>query len=133
MQDQPHTVDWVIDARWIVPVEPQRTVLEHHAVVIGGGTILDIAPSAAVAARYRPQQRVELGDHVLIPGLVNLHTHAAMTLMRGLADDRALMDWLQQHIWPVETRLASPEFVHDGTLLACAEMLRGGVTCFNDM
>ncbi|HEX7811139.1 MAG TPA: TRZ/ATZ family hydrolase [Burkholderiales bacterium] len=74
-----------------------------------------------------------LPDHILIPGLVNFHTHAAMTLMRGLADDLRLMDWLSNHIWPVETRHASAQFVHDGTLLACAEMLRGGVTCFNDM
>jgi 5-methylthioadenosine/S-adenosylhomocysteine deaminase len=70
---------------------------------------------------------------VLIPGLVNLHTHAAMSLMRGLADDRPLMTWLKEHIWPAEVRHVSPEFVYDGTLLACAEMLRGGVTCANDM
>ncbi|MGZ5700161.1 MAG: amidohydrolase family protein, partial [Burkholderiales bacterium] len=74
-----------------------------------------------------------LDDHVVIPGLVNLHTHAAMTLLRGLADDKALMDWLRNHIWPVEARMVSPAFVHDGTLLACAEMLRGGITCFADM
>ena len=74
-----------------------------------------------------------LHDHVLIPGLVNLHTHAAMTLLRGLADDKELMDWLRNHIWPVEARMVSPAFVHDGTLLACAEMLRGGITCFADM
>ena len=133
MRDQSHSVDCVIDARWVIPVEPRRTVLEHHAVAIKDGTIVDVVPSAAVFGRYLPQQRIELADHALIPGLVNLHTHAAMTLMRGLADDQALMDWLQRHIWPVETRLVSPEFVHDGTLLACAEMLRGGVTCFNDM
>ena len=123
----------MIDARWVIPVEPRRTVLEHHSVAIKDRTIVDVVPSAAVLGRYLPQQRIELAEHALIPGLVNLHTHAAMTLMRGLADDQALMDWLQRHIWPVETRLASPEFVHDGTLLACAEMLRGGVTCFNDM
>jgi len=133
MADHPYSVDCVIDARWVIPVEPRRTVLEHHSVAIKDRTIVDVVPSAAVLGRYLPQQRIELAEHALIPGLVNLHTHAAMTLMRGLADDQALMDWLQRHIWPVETRLASPEFVHDGTLLACAEMLRGGVTCFNDM
>ncbi|OGA53968.1 MAG: N-ethylammeline chlorohydrolase [Betaproteobacteria bacterium RIFCSPLOWO2_12_FULL_62_58] len=133
MQNHPHSVDCVIDARWVIPVEPRRTVLEHHSVAIKDGTIVDLMPSAAVSERYLPQRRIALAEHALIPGLVNLHTHAAMTLMRGLADDQALMDWLQRHIWPVETRLASPEFVHDGTLLACAEMLRGGVTCFNDM
>jgi len=133
MADHPYSVDCVIDARWVIPVQPRRTVLEHHSVVIKDGGIVDVTPSATVFGRYLPQQRIELAEHALIPGLVNLHTHAAMTLMRGLADDQALMDWLQRHIWPVETRLASPEFVHDGTLLACAEMLRGGVTCFNDM
>ena len=133
MQDHPQTVDCVIDARWVIPVQPRRTVLEHHSVAIKGGTIVDLMPSAAVSERYLPLRRIELADHALIPGLVNLHTHAAMTLMRGLADDTALMDWLQKHIWPAEARLVSPEFVHDGTLLACAEMLRGGVTCFNDM
>jgi len=78
-------------------------------------------------------ERVELPSHALIPGLVNLHTHASMTLMRGLADDLALMDWLKDHVWPAEAKHVSPEFVYDGTLLACAEMLKGGVTCFNEM
>lgn len=90
-------------------------------------------PSRLARERYPGALRIELPGHALIPGLVNLHTHAAMSLMRGLADDRALMDWLRNHIWPVETRLVSADFVRDGTLLACAEMLRGGVTCFNDM
>ena len=97
------------------------------------GRIRDLLPVSLSRERYPAARRTELPGHALIPGLVNLHTHAAMTLMRGLADDRALMDWLQNHIWPVETRLVSSEFVRDGTLLACAEMLRGGITCFNDM
>ena len=97
------------------------------------GRIRDLLPVSLSRERYPAARRTELPGHALIPGLVNLHTHAAMTLMRGLADDRALMDWLQNHIWPVETRLVSSEFVRDGTLLACSEMLRGGITCFNDM
>jgi 5-methylthioadenosine/S-adenosylhomocysteine deaminase len=101
--------------------------------VIGGGRIRELLSVQDARARHPSGRRIELPGHALIPGLVNLHTHAAMTLMRGLADDRPLMDWLQNHVWPVELRLASAEFVHDGTLLACAEMLRGGVTCFNDM
>jgi 5-methylthioadenosine/S-adenosylhomocysteine deaminase len=133
MPDHPQRADCVIEARWVIPVEPSGAVLERHAMAILDGTIIEIAPAAEIAARYATARRVTLASHALIPGLINLHTHAAMTLMRGLADDRALMDWLQNHIWPVETRLVSPEFVHDGTLLACAEMLRGGVTCFNDM
>jgi len=134
MSSRPIPADTIIDARWVIPVAPADIVLEHYAVVIGtDGAILALTPSATVAESYTAHHRISLPDHALIPGLVNLHTHAAMTLMRGLADDRRLMDWLQHHIWPVETRLVSAEFVRDGTLLACAEMLRGGVTCFNDM
>jgi 5-methylthioadenosine/S-adenosylhomocysteine deaminase len=101
--------------------------------VVTDGRIREVLPIGVARERYPAARRTALPGHVLIPGLINLHTHAAMTLMRGLADDRALMDWLQNHIWPVETRLVSGEFVRDGTLLACAEMLRGGITCFNDM
>lgn len=122
----------VIEPRWVVPVTP-AAVLSDHAVVIEADRIAAVLPAADALVRYPDAPRVLLPDHALIPGLVNLHTHAAMTLMRGMADDLALMDWLQNHIWPVETRMVSDEFVHDGTLLACAEMLRGGVTCFNDM
>jgi 5-methylthioadenosine/S-adenosylhomocysteine deaminase len=92
-----------------------------------------VLPVRQARERHAGVRRIELPGHALIPGLINLHTHAAMALMRGIADDRALMDWLQNHIWPLETRLVSADFVRDGTLLACAEMLRGGVTCFNDM
>jgi 5-methylthioadenosine/S-adenosylhomocysteine deaminase len=101
--------------------------------VIADGSIREVLPVQEARSRYPGAQRSALPGHALIPGLINLHTHAAMTLMRGLADDRALMDWLENHVWPVETRLVSREFVRDGTLLACAEMLRGGTTCFNDM
>jgi 5-methylthioadenosine/S-adenosylhomocysteine deaminase len=123
----------VIEPRWVVPIEPAGTVLEAHAVVIEGDRILAVLPVADAAARYPDAPRIHLPEHVLIPGLVNLHTHAAMSLMRGMADDLGLMDWLQKHIWPAEAQLVSDEFVYDGTLLACAEMLRGGITCFNDM
>jgi 5-methylthioadenosine/S-adenosylhomocysteine deaminase len=125
--------DTLIEARWIVPVEPAGAVLESHAVALRGSDIVGIGPTADIAARFRADKRVKLDEHVLIPGLVNLHTHAPMALMRGLADDLALMDWLRNHIWPAETQLVSPAFVRDGTLLACAEMLRGGITCFGDM
>ena len=126
-------IDSLIEARWIIPVEPARRVLEHHAVALAGGRIEALLPIAQARERYRAAALVELPDHVLIPGMVNLHTHAAMTLMRGLADDLPLMEWLKQHIWPAELRHVSAAFVYDGTRLACAEMLRGGVTCFNDM
>ena len=127
-----HTVDTIIEARWIVPMDPAG-VFEHHALVVDNGRIVSMPTIADARQRYSATRRIVLDRHVVIPGLVNLHTHAAMTLMRGLADDRALMTWLKEHIWPVEMREASPAFVYDGTLLACAEMLRGGVTIFNDM
>jgi 5-methylthioadenosine/S-adenosylhomocysteine deaminase len=125
--------DLVIDARWVIPVEPDGAVLADHSVVVDGGRIAAVLATSEVAATFAPAEHVNLPEHVLIPGLVNLHTHAAMSLMRGLADDRPLMTWLKEHIWPAEMRHVSPEFVYDGTLLACAEMLRGGVTCANDM
>jgi 5-methylthioadenosine/S-adenosylhomocysteine deaminase len=126
-------VDCLIEPRWIVPVEPSGVVLDGHAVAVRGGRIVALVPAAEARARFAPDRRYHLPVHVLVPGLVNLHTHAAMTLMRGLADDRPLMSWLNEHIWPAEQRHVSPEFVYDGTLLASAEMLRGGITCANDM
>lgn len=126
-------VDLVIEARWIVPVDPADLVLENHAVVVDHGRIIDLLPQNEVADRFAPRARKRLAQHVLIPGLINLHTHAAMSLLRGLADDLPLMQWLREHVWPAEARHVSAQFVHDGTLLACAEMLRGGITCFNDM
>src|SRR6267378_4322828 len=119
--------------RWVVPVEPAGKVLEDHAVAIRDGRIEAIVPASEARARFREHEPVDLAGQVLIPGLVNAHTHAAMTLMRGLADDLPLMQWLQEHVWPAESRHVSRDFVRDGTLLACAEMLRGGITCFNDM
>lgn len=125
--------DLIIEARWIVPVEPAGVVLESHALAIRSGTIAALGPVDQIVSKFDAPERVRLAEHVLIPGLVNLHTHAAMTLMRGVADDLPLMEWLQKHIWPVETQIVSPAFVRDGTLLACAEMLQSGVTCFADM
>lgn len=129
---EPESIDLLIEARWIAPVEPD-CVLDNHALAIRDGRIAALLPCAEARKRFRPAQRQTLDRHILIPGLVNLHTHAAMTLMRGLADDLPLMEWLQKHIWPTEAAHVSPQFVLDGTRLACAEMLRGGITCFNDM
>jgi len=108
-------------------------VLEQHAVAIRDGRIEAVLPDRDAAARYPDYEKHELKSHVLMPGLVNAHTHAAMSLLRGLADDTPLIRWLEEHIWPAETKHVSREFVRDGTLLACAEMIRGGITCFNDM
>jgi 5-methylthioadenosine/S-adenosylhomocysteine deaminase len=127
------SADLLIHPSWIVPVEPRNVLLDDHAVAVSSGRIAQILPAAQARATIAAKEVLNLPGHLLIPGLVNLHTHAAMTLMRGIADDLALMDWLSKHIWPAEAKHVSPQFVEDGTLLACAEMLRGGVTCFNDM
>src|SRR5437868_8152888 len=126
------TIDTLITAAHVVPVEP-RGALADHAVAIDAGRIVALLPSAQARARFKAREVVRLERHALIPGLVNLHCHAAMTLMRGIADDLPLMTWLQHHIWPVEAKHVSDEFCHDGSLIAMAEMLRGGVTCVNDM
>lgn len=127
------TADLVIYSRWIVPVEPAGTIHENHALVVDSGRILDILPAADVLDQYQVIDSIELPTHVLIPGLVNTHTHASMTLLRGLADDMPLHPWLNEYIWPAEQRWMNPEFVRDGSELAIAEMLRSGTTCFNDM
>jgi 5-methylthioadenosine/S-adenosylhomocysteine deaminase len=128
MQD----ADTLISARWVIPIEPIG-VLEHHTVVVTDGRIVALLPSAEARKKFRARETVDLDRHALIPGFVNTHTHAAMTLFRGMSDDLPLMEWLTKHIWPAEAKWLSPEFVRDGAELAIAEMLRGGTTCFNDM
>jgi 5-methylthioadenosine/S-adenosylhomocysteine deaminase len=123
----------LICPEWIAPVAPAAAVLSGHAVAVDGSDIVAVLPEAEALSRW-PQADVErMPGHLLVPGFVNLHTHAAMTLLRGVGDDLPLKDWLEQRIWPLEGRLASPEFVFDGSLIACAEMVMGGITCFNDM
>ncbi|HLX24817.1 MAG TPA: TRZ/ATZ family hydrolase [Usitatibacter sp.] len=126
------SIDTLIFAAHVIPVEP-RGVLADHAVAVKDGRIVAIVPSASAQAQFDAREVVRLERHVLIPGLVNLHCHAAMALMRGMGDDTPLMTWLQEHIWPAESKHVSDEFVHDGSLVAMAEMLRAGVTCVNDM
>ena len=126
-------VDTLIHSRWIAPVEPAATLFEHHSVAIHEGRILDILPTEQARTSYSASVEHTLDRHLLIPGLINAHTHAAMSLLRGLADDLPLNEWLNDHIWPAESRWVNEEFVHDGTQLAIAEMLRSGTTCFNDM
>ena len=126
-------VDQIIRARWIVPVNPRDTVLEHHAVALRDGRIVAVVPADRVAEAFRAPLETALDDHLLMPGLVNTHGHAAMTLLRGLADDHTLMDWLQGHIWPAEARWVGEGFVRTGTRLAIAEMLASGTTCASDM
>ena len=131
MTTTPEPIDLLIESRWIATVE-SNAVLKNHAVAIDKGCIKAILPTSEARPRYSPRTLHVLPDHILIPGLINLHTHAAMSLMRGMADDLPLMTWLREHIWPVEAAVIGPEFVADGTTLAIAEMLRGGTTCANE-
>jgi 5-methylthioadenosine/S-adenosylhomocysteine deaminase len=134
--DASHTpvgIDLLIRPQWIIPIEPAGLTLTGHSLAVNKGRIVALLPDADARRRFQARATVELPGQVLIPGLINLHTHAAMNLMRGFADDLPLMRWLSEHIWPAEAKHADAEFVHAGTLLACAEMLRGGITTFNDM
>ncbi|HMM77548.1 MAG TPA: TRZ/ATZ family hydrolase [Gammaproteobacteria bacterium] len=126
-------VDQLIHARWVIPVEPAGEVLPAHTLLVRDGRIAAVLPTAIATRDYTAPRIVHLPRHALIPGFVNAHTHAAMSLFRGLADDLPLKTWLEDHVWPAEARWADREFVRDGTRLAVAEMLLGGTTCFNDM
>ncbi|NOZ37710.1 MAG: TRZ/ATZ family hydrolase [Gammaproteobacteria bacterium] len=126
-------IDMLISASWIIPIEPENTVLEDHAIAVNDGHIVAILPAAEAEIQFQAEVHIRRQQHVLMPGFINSHGHAAMSLMRGLADDLPLMDWLNNHIWPAENKWISPEFVHHGSLLACAEMIKSGTTCFNDM
>ncbi len=126
-------IDALICPRWTIAVEPDTEVRENLAVAVDKGRIVTLLPRAEALARYAPEVLLERPNHVLLPGLVNAHTHAAMSLMRGYADDMALERWLNERIWPTEMKLVNPEFVADGTRLAVAEMLGAGTTCFADM
>jgi 5-methylthioadenosine/S-adenosylhomocysteine deaminase len=127
------TIDTLVQARWVIPVEPAAAVLEHHSIAVEDGDIQDIFPTGEGSPRYRARAVVDLPEHAVIPGFVNAHTHAPMSLFRGMADDLPLMEWLNGHIWPAERHWVSAEFVRAGTALSVAEMLLGGTTCFNDM
>ncbi len=123
----------IISARWVVPVVPRNTVLENHAVVVENGIIIDLLDTQSALEKYQSAEHINRESHALIPGLINAHTHAAMSLFRGIADDVPLMEWLEGHIWPAEAKWVNPDFMRDGAQLAIAEMLMSGTTCFNDM
>lgn len=127
------TVDLILTGRWVVPVIPHNTVLTEHAIVIDQGDIIDVLPTAQANVTFQAETTQHFDQHCLMPGLINNHSHAAMSLFRGLADDLPLMTWLNDHIWPAEAKWVSDSFVEAGTELAVAEMLRSGTTCFNDM
>ena len=132
-QDSLIPCDLLIEPRWLIPVEPEGAIYTEHAIAVLGTLIVAIGPAQELRARYQAVQHLELPEHALMPGLVNSHTHAAMSLMRGLADDLPLMRWLSEHIWPTEAKHISAEFVRDGVRLAIAEQLCGGVTTMQDM
>ena len=112
---------------------PDAGLASGVAILVDGEKIAAIGPAAELRQQYAQVEQVDLRGHLLIPGLINLHTHAAMSLLRGVADDLPLERWLSERIWPIEARLVSPEFVFDGAVMAAHEMLLGGVTFFNDM
>jgi 5-methylthioadenosine/S-adenosylhomocysteine deaminase len=126
-------IDTLVSARWIVPIEPRGCVLEDHSIAVHQGRILALIPSASALERYSPQEIIERADHVVLPGFVNVHTHAAMTLLRGAAESQEFKHWLEHQVWPLEQRWMDAEYVRDGTELAIAEMLTSGTTCFSDM
>ena len=125
-------LDLLLLPTWLVPVEPAGVVLKEHGLGIRDGRIAFIGPRSAALKLVAHEVR-ELPGMLLSPGLINAHGHAAMTLFRGLADDLPLMTWLEQHIWPAEAKWVGEAFVRDGTDLAIAEQIKGGITCFSDM
>jgi 5-methylthioadenosine/S-adenosylhomocysteine deaminase len=129
----PIPCDLIIDAAWILPVAPVNSVLRGASIAVTDGRILKLADREHVHAEYQPGQILELPSHALLPGLVNAHGHAAMSLLRGFAEDTPLETWLTEQIWPTEARLVDPQFVRDGVRLAMVEMIHTGTTCFADM
>jgi len=126
-------VDTLICARWVLPMEPDGRPLDDHAVAVRDGRIVAVLPETEALRRFAPAERLRRPTHALLPGLVNAHTHAAMVLLRGRAENLLLGPWLREAIWPIERRWVEPDYVRDGTELAIVEMLRGGTTCFADM
>jgi len=125
--------DLILEPTWLLPIAPARTVLVDHSVVVHDGRIVARGPTREIDARYRSADRRRLDGQLLMPGLVNAHGHAAMVLLRGLAEDLPFDAWLRDRVWPIEARFVSPEFVADGVALAIVEMLKSGTTCFSDM
>jgi len=125
-------IDLLITARWIIPIEPSAVVLDNHAVAIRQGRILAVLPTAEALIRYAPAELIDRPTHVVLPGFINAHTHAGMTLLRGVAENLEFDAWLKERIWPLEQRWLDPEFVRDGVELAIAGMVASGTTCFSE-
>ena len=126
------TVDQIVNARWVIPIIPQETILNHHAIVIDQGKIINMLPQQEVYEHYTAKEVSNFNHHAITPGFINAHTHLAMSLFKGFADDLDLDVWLNQHIWPAESANVSADMVYQGTRLALAELIRSGVTCVND-
>jgi 5-methylthioadenosine/S-adenosylhomocysteine deaminase len=125
--------DWILTAQYVVTMDPQRRVIENGAVAVTGSTIAAVGTRAEIDRRFQPRNRIDRPNAALIPGLVNTHTHAAMSLLRGIADDLTLQEWLEKYIFPAEARNVDAEFVRWGTRLAALEMVLSGTTTFCDM
>ncbi|MDG0996835.1 MAG: TRZ/ATZ family hydrolase [Gammaproteobacteria bacterium] len=127
------SIQTLLSAGTVIPVDPQDSILIDHSIAIDQGRIVDLLPTTEALEQYQANQHIEYNEHILMPGLINGHSHAAMSLLKGLGSDLPLQRWLNESIWPTESRWVDAQFVHDGSELAIAEMLRGGITCFNDM
>src|SRR5919108_1834912 len=123
----------LIEARWLLPVAPANIALADHALAVSAGRILALGPAAELRERFEAREQVVRAHHALLPGLVNAHTQAYHTLLRGLPVRGPRSSWLRATLTPVEERCLSADFVRDGTRLALAEMLRAGITCFADL
>jgi len=126
-------VDTIWSARYVITQDAARHVIQNGAIAIRADRIVAVGPKSEIDARYKPATRLDRPDAILAPGLVNTHTHAAMSLFRGIADDLKLQDWLEHYIFPAEAKNVTPDFVRWGTRLGCLEMLLGGTTTFTDM
>jgi len=128
-----HSIDLLIEAQWVLPIAPVNGALAGHGVAVTDGRIVAVGPIEELEQQFAPRERVSRPHHAVMPGFVNAHTHAAMTLMRGLPVRAPVMRWLRETVWPTEQRFLSRDYVREGTQLAIAEMLRAGITCCADM
>src|SRR3990167_6972383 len=126
-------IDHLIHAKWLITCEENNRVLENHALAIKAGKILALVPSKEAKQKYQAATEEHYHSHAVMPGFINSHTHIAMNIFKGLADDLDLMDWLTNYIWPAEGKWVSHDLVYDASLLAMAEMIRCGTVRFNDM
>src|SRR4030043_1920772 len=126
-------VDYIICGDYVLPMDEGLTVIKDGAIAVSGTTILEVGTSKEISKKYASETIIMGEGKAVFPGLINTHTHAAMVFFRGIADDLPLKEWLENHIWPLENKWLSPDFISDAVELACLEMLKGGVTTYNDM